>query len=187
MDTQVKFVAKHHEQLIEVLKAHFGNKPIKGMDIGTNAGDSAKALLLHIPNLKMLYTVDPWKSFPGAQFEAGNTQEYHDAQKEAALHKLEEYKDRVTIMQMTSDEAYMSLTSINHLGEDIDFVWIDGHHEKSQVLKDIENGLTLLGGRQAALIGGHDYGLVDDVKPVVDGIFKDKVHTGGDFTWWVFL
>lgn len=187
MVRQPELMVSHHGQLLEVLKCYFGDKKINGFEIGTNAGDSARMMVKNLPNLEMLYTCDPWKNFPGEQFEAGHPQDYHEAQKKAAEGKLEEFKDRVAIMQMTSDEAYSALMSMDYRGVDIDFIWIDGHHTKEQVLKDIENGLTLLGGKEGRLIGGHDYGLVYGVKEVVNGIFKDKVNTGGDFTWWIYL
>lgn len=181
----MKTIERHHEQAVEVLKEVFGDKDIVGVEIGTNAGDLTKTLLRDIPNLRKLITVDPWKYFEGEQFEAGNTQEYHEQQKAAALHKIKEFGSRVKVVQETSDRAFEVILNV---GVKIDFIWIDGHHTKEQVEKDIASGLEVLlkGKKTPTLIGGHDYGLVVEVSQVVDKVFiNHQIQTGGDFTWWV--
>ena len=173
------FKEKHHHQAIAVLQEHFKGREITGIEIGTNAGDLTKALLANVPGLVMLHTIDPWLHFPGAQFEAGNDDNYHVRQKEHAIHCLEEFAGRVQIHQKTSDEFFRENRGIK-----VDFVWIDGHHEYSQVKKDIRNAkdAVLLNG----LIGGHDYRLVGDVTKAVEEEFE-FFFFGGDFTWWIYV
>lgn len=171
----------HHAQCLTLFKEHFGDKKIRGVEVGTMSGGLTKALLGQLPNLEKLYTIDPWEHREGEQFEAGNPQEFHDRQKSHALAALKPYEGRVEIIQTTSDEAFF--IQIQEL--DLDFVWIDGHHEESQVANDIQNGLETV--RVGGIVGGHDYGLVPDVKRVVDEMFGDRVQTGGDFTWWIIV
>lgn len=183
MTKQVDIFLRHHDQTIEVLKKHFGEKKITGFEVGTNSGLLTMMLLRNIPNLVLLQTCDPWKNYPGAQFEAGNPQEYHDVQKAEALQRLSEYFGRFQIYQMESDAAFDKFKQHKMY---VDFVWIDGHHEKSQVDKDIENALKIV--KQNGLIGGHDYGLVSDVTQSVKEHFSDtQINLGGDFTWWIYI
>ena len=171
----------HHDQLVRLLKETFGNKEIIGVEIGTKAGDLTITLLRDLPNLKLLFTIDPWRHFPGEGFEAGHGQEYHDRQQLMAKNRLgqEEYRHRCRILRLTSDEACEHI-----IPHPVDFVWIDGHHAYDQVRKDILNYSHFV--RKGGVIGGHDYGLVEDVKRAVDEFFKGvEVNTGDDFTWWV--
>jgi len=170
----------HHEQVIVVFEEHFGKEAkLRGVEIGTMAGDLTKALLNYFPNLTLL-TIDPWEHREGEGYEAGNDQNYHDRQKKAALHKLHEFGNRVCIWQATSDRVFEM--GRDHY-RDSDFVWIDGHHSEEQVRRDIENYRKLV--RKGGIIGGHDYGLVPDVTKVVDEIYPHR-KTGVDFTWWIY-
>lgn len=179
----LKKVKRHHDQVKEVLKDCFQEFPFEGIEIGTNAGDLTRTLLRDFPNLKKLFTIDPWSHFPGAEFEAGHGQEYHDEQKKAAYEKLMPYKDRVEVFQMTSDD-FFALSWPRK--EETDFVWIDGHHSYAQAKRDIENAIMVV--REGGVIGGHDYGLVGGVTKAVDEICGDNdLDTGGDFTWWFYV
>lgn len=167
---------KHEEQVVKVLKDIFKDKKIRGVEIGTGPGCITSALLDNIPNLEFLYTIDPYKHFEGKQYEAAQSQQYHNNQYMTAVKKLMPHRKRLITMKMTSDKA------IRYIKEKVDFVWIDGHHSKEQATKDISNYRKLL--KPENIIGGHDYGLVDEVDQAVNEAFK-KVETGGDYTWWV--
>lgn len=176
----VKFIGHHHHQCVEVLREHFKGKKIEGIEIGTNAGDLTVTLLRDLSNLSFLDTIDPWKYFEGQQFEAGNQQDYHNRQMEAAFKRLEQYRQRVKMHRMTSDKFFKLFPNI-----EVDFVWIDGHHEYGQVKKDIQNAKNVV--KDGGIVGGHDYGLVADVKKAVHEEFNEnEVFKGGDFTWWIY-
>ena len=183
VETQISQLDRHHDQAVEVIKKYFNpTTNLSGVEIGTNAGDLTRKLLLELPNLSELYTVDPFLHQPGRGYEGENIQDYHDNNKSVAQEKLKDFKDRVVMMAIKSDPAFAILIERQVW---IDFVWIDGDHNGDQVFKDIENALKLI--RPGGLIGGHDYGLVPAVKKVVDYHFPNGVNTGGDFTWWVYL
>lgn len=189
MNPKIDIKASHHPQCLEVLRKTFGDRPIRGIEIGTMAGDLTKALLHQLPNLELLISVDPWTHRKGAQFEAGNPQEFHDRQRRDAHHKCAEWMNgptaRCGLWQMSSNAAFNLLCKRKADGDKpFDFVWIDGDHTYEQVVADIENGLVLL--PAGALIGGHDYGLVGDVTRAVKELIEPHytLHAGGDFTWW---
>ena len=134
---------------------------IRGIEIGTLAGDTVVSILKEIPNLHMI-TIDP----------------------EPQLDKIKENlgvdKNRLAIVIAKSDDV--------KFGGMYCFVWIDGDHNYEQVKRDIKNYIPLI--KSGGFIGGHDYGspAYTDVKKAVDEIFKDKqINTGDDYTWWVYV
>lgn len=158
---------------------HFGNNPIVGVEIGTGAGGGSAALLLLMPSIIKLYCIDAWQNFPGHGYEAEHyPQELHDTQYEMACARLAAYGDRPVILRMTSDQA------VDHVTDNLDFVWIDGDHRYEQVKRDILNWMPKI--RSGGIICGHDYIQAPGVSQAVDEIFGE-VNTGDDFTWWRIL
>ncbi len=169
----------HHQQALQVLQEHFKGRPVIGVEIGTACGDLTKTLLMFMPNLTQLYTIDPWTHRDGVEFEASLPQEHHNIAKEHAYNALKEFGERVVIMAMKSDEA------VSYIFRKIDFVWIDGDHTGEQVKRDIENYEPLI--VPGGLIGGHDFGQVPHLTERIKEKYGDRINTGGDFTWWVYL
>jgi hypothetical protein len=175
-------IANHHEQALKLIQErhYLPTESIIGIEVGTNTGLLTVTLLREVPQIKTLFTIDPWRHFPGEGFEAGNQQEYHDRQKAEAMWRLKTYEDRLVFMQMTSDDAFNVLKTS---GVKANFVWIDGHHTYAQAKKDILNAQDVLA--PYYLLGGHDYNLVDDVQKAVHEVLgKENIETGFDYTWW---
>lgn len=171
-----KRVANHHGQVVDLLKEHFGETPISGIELGTRGADLTKAILMECQNVR-LYTVDPWTHDPANLFESGHPQDEHNVVKAHALNCLKEYGERVKILAMTSDEAF------KQINEQVDFVWIDGDHTVSTVIRDIENGLQIV--RPGGILGGHDHNTVlEAIEKTLGGI---EVHEGHDQTWWIYV
>lgn len=183
VEAAVPYADHHHDQLLQVLDATFAQLALIGIEIGTNAGDSARALLER-RQMTTLFTIDPWRHQPGEGFEAGEGQPRHDEREASARRKLQSFGHKVRILKMTSDEAFEVLRLVRPADRSgFDFVWIDGHHAEAQVRKDIVNYWSLV--RPGGILGGHDYGLVAGVTRVVDAFMAGKTWaTGGDFTWW---
>lgn len=169
----------HHQQALEVLKERFKGRAIVGVEIGTACGDLTKTLLSFMPNLNLLYTIDPWTHRDGVEFEASLPQEHHNIAKTHALNALKEFGDRVSILDMPSDKA------ISYIFRKVDFVWIDGDHTGEQVKRDLENYEPLI--VPGGLIGGHDFGQVPHLTERIKERYGDRIITGDDFTWWVNL
>jgi len=168
----------HAEQVITLFKDHFGDWPITGIEIGTGEATITTAIL-SLPNVELLYTIDPYTHRPGEPFEAGGySQEQHDHSMFVAMSKLKPYRGRFVLCPTTSDKA---LGWIKEQVKQVDFVWIDGHHARDQVQRDIEGYAPLV--RQGGIVGGHDYS-IDDVVAAVDAIYPE-VRTGDDLTWWI--
>jgi len=177
----IPYADKHHSQVIAVFRDHFKDEDISGIEIGTNAGDLTKALLNELKNIVKLYTVDPWKHYKGAEFEAGHPQTYHDEQITAAKNKLYRFGSKISMNVMTSDEFF-----VRHPDLRVDFCHIDGHHTYDQVKKDIINAKTVV--KSNGIISGHDFGLVEHIEKAVFEEFPNKeVHSGADFTWFIYV
>lgn len=158
---------------------HFGkDTELVGVEIGVMTACGSVALLDRLPNLT-LYCIDPWRSFPGAPFEAGREQEQHDLNHDHAMNRLAQYGKRAVVVRMTSDGA------VNYVPDTVDFVHIDGHHTEEQAFKDIINYFPKV--RHNGVISGHDYIQVPDVTLAVNKVFPvEHIKIGEDFTWWVY-
>lgn len=164
----------------DVFVPHFGTvTPIIGVEIGVMGGGGSVAMLDRLPNLK-LYSIDPWEHREGDGFEASFKQAVLDENYEIAKARCAPYGERSVIIRKRSDDALIDIPDF------VDFVFIDGHHEYNQVLRDITNYMKRV--RKGGIISGHDYVQVPDVKWAVDKVFTaDQLRTGDDFTWWVYL
>jgi len=165
----------HHTQAIWVCQTHFGDKEFVGIEIGTAEGLLTKGLLYFVPNLKMIYAIDPYLYAPEKGFEASiNNQEWHDDRKNQAVVALAPYEGRYTHLFMGSDEA------VTHTPEQVDFVWIDGDHNPEQITKDILNYYPKV--KSGGIFGGHDWNhAIHHVKREL----KETVMVGLDLTWWL--
>ena len=165
----------HHTKAIRVLQEHFGEKLITGITIGTAEGLLEKSLLLFLPNLTMLYTIDPCLFVPGTQFEASCfDQNWHNSRFDQAVKALAEYPGRYAHMRMTSDEA------VNQTPNDVDFIWIDGDHSPEAITKDVANYYPKV--KSGCIFGGHDW---DKAIQIVKRDLKEDVTLGVDLTWWL--
>ena len=163
----------------DVLIPYFGiEKPIVGIEIGVASGGGSLGMLYRMPNLT-LYGVDTWIHKDGEQYELGGwSQDNHNEGKAQAENRLKEFGDRAKLIHATSDEA------VNLIPNECDFVFIDGHHQYDQVVKDIANYNQKI--RVGGLICGHDFIQVPDVTRAVYEKF-DPIHIrqADDFIWWV--
>ena len=165
----------HHTQAVRVLQEFFGEKPITGIEIGTAEGLLTKSLLLYLPNLTMIYAVDPYLFVKGSGFEAGcNDQAWHDDRHAQAVKALAEYPGRYTHLRMSSDNAASQTPS------EVDFVWIDGDHETEAIRSDIRNYYPKV--KPGCLFGGHDW---DKAVRVVMEECPENITLGKDMTWWL--
>jgi len=164
----------------DVLIPYFGiGNTITGIEIGVSGGSGSVGMLSRLLNLR-LYCVDPWKHYYLSPYEAGLDQSVHDIGYETAKNKIAEFGDRGVIIRATSNEA------VDMVPDQVDFVFIDGHHEYYQVKLDIKNYLPKV--RKGGLIAGHDYKQVPDVTRAVQELFPlDQIKEADDFIWYVTL
>jgi hypothetical protein len=168
----------HHETMINLLKTHFGDKEITGIEIGTGGGGLPAGIMLLCKNVKHLFTIDPYKHKDNIEFESGWPQDKLDATREIAIKRLAEYGEKITMLHMESNVAFEKIKDM------VDFVWIDGDHTELQVIDDLRFEKFV---KPGGFIGGHDFGQVPLLTNVIKAIYGDRINTGMDFTWWVFI
>jgi len=162
-----------HDQLSKLLISHF-DTDITGIEIGTGTAQTTEWILLTVPKLKLLYTIDPYQHDEMSQFEAHAPIEKQEEWKRIAESKLALLSDRVIRIIDTSDNA------TNILPNEVDFVWIDGDHTSSQVKKDLINYFPKV--KKGGIFGGHDY---QHVIPMFREMIDGTIYLGDDWTWWI--
>lgn len=150
------------------------NKFTKIVEIGVFKGKTCKYLLNNVDIIEKYYAIDPWKIYNG--FYGRNIAQKGEKIYKNFLTKIESFKDKIEVLRMTSEEA------VNHVGNDIDLVFIDGNHKYEFVKKDIELWYPKV--KEGGIFGGHDYYVIEDIKKAVDENFENIMFKDHD-TWWV--
>lgn len=131
---------------MRAVKSRFGDKEIIGAEIGVFRGQNAKDILSSLPNVKLLYLIDPYDAYEGWEDSFSSVIE---GAKEEALRTLKPFKDRIVwIFKKTED-------SIEDVKHPLHFIYIDGNHSYEYVKKDIE--IADLWVMSGGVIGGHDF------------------------------
>lgn len=119
---------------------HFNYKV--GAEVGTRLGEYAEVLLKGNADLK-LYCIDPY-----APYSETRRQESQDKNMEEAHKRLQGYN--VVFVRKYSAEA-----SGDFKDQSLDFVYIDGAHDKENVAMDIMAWFPKV--RKGGIFSGHDY------------------------------
>lgn len=132
---------------IEFLNSRFKYKSaIIGAEIGVKLGEHAHNILANLPNVKLLYLIDPYLTYEG--WNAPYKSEIESIKK-SAQRKLSCFGDRVRWVYKKTEDAAEDIEF------QLDFIYIDGNHEYSYVKKDIN--LAVLKVKSGGVISGHDY------------------------------
>ncbi|MBS3072623.1 class I SAM-dependent methyltransferase [Candidatus Pacearchaeota archaeon] len=119
-----------------------GKKNLIGAEIGVFKGDHALSLLKR-SKIKKLYLVDPYKI--SGEFKFYGDKKLNNAKKEA-FNKLKKFP----VSFIYKD----SVSALNLIPKDLDFVYIDANHKYWFIKKDIENYWNHI--KQGGVLGGHD-------------------------------
>jgi hypothetical protein len=148
----------------EQLKRQFGDKPLVGCEIGFGQGLNAQSLLDNL-NIKRLYCVDP-----------SIGKEYHDGPRDVkafvnkpSLYPKLKQDSRVSFIEKSSAEA------VTEIPDGLDFVYIDGLHNYTGCLTDLQNYYPLM--NEGGLLGGHDFTKFLE-SDVVKAVFDFAVTAG---------
>lgn len=166
------------EGLLDLIK-ELGDVSDKTMiEIGSFIGEST---IIFAKHFKHVIAIDPFlpdydPMDPTSRFDFDEVfQEFKD--------RIEEEKDKVTIIRMKSDDA------VPLLKDKYDFIYIDGLHTYQGVKQDIINYLPLV--KEGGVIGGHDYGTPHHhllgVTKAVDEILEQPNKRFKDGSWIKFL
>lgn len=108
----------------------------KFVEIGTHEGEFARHILLSSPTSK-LWCVDPYISYD--EYDDGINNSTGDALYEKVKAELTaEFGDRITFVRAFSSDA------VSLVPQEIDFLYVDGNHRYTYVLKDLQLYFPLL-------------------------------------------
>ena len=142
-----------------------------GIEIGTAYGGCANHLLTEC-NLERLICVDPYKYYP--DMPGLFDQDDYDRLRKQTYERLGVYIPRYLPLILDSKEAFrlmgMNTDYPNHLGKQVDFVFLDGLHTYEMVKWEIEHYSKLI--RPGGALIGHDYDTFKEVKKAVDEYCK---------------
>ena len=136
---------------MDAVKERFGNQVIVGAEVGVSNGIHAVNILQNMPNVKLLYLVDPylegsiWESHKGPA-----KQRILEATKTATKQKMFPFVNRTQWIYKQFEECTQEDV------EPLDFIYIDGNHAYDHIKKDIELAGQLV--KKGGVIGGHDIG-----------------------------
>jgi len=168
------------------LKNLVGRKDIVGAEIGVFLGNNTKTIFENL-DIKKLYLIDPYNEdssiFKNARYRAFVIERQ-------AHFNLESYEDRIIWIKDVSDNI------IYYIEDNFDFVYVDGDHGYSGVIRDLSIFYNLV--KNGGIIGGHDFDVETDGNQVRRAVYdffapmKKEVHSDFDpddsktLDWWVF-
>lgn len=150
--------------LIDVLSK---DKPLIGLEIGCDKGDSSVGLLKDLPNILKLVSIDPYTNYIDWNGVNENTR---DLYYNYTTNRLLELKDRHQLIRKSSDDAILEFDDNSY-----DFIFIDGLHTYDQVLKDCKNYYSKI--KSGGVFAGHDYRVIEGVRNAVDEFFEEIGQT----------
>lgn len=123
----------------------------EGVEVGVKLGEYSHVLLTGWKGRK-LFSVDPWREFPGGQYVdlANVQQKIQDAYYKKTCQTLATFGERSVILRQTSVEAAVTFSPGS-----LDFVYLDAQHHYEAVKEDILRWWPLV--KKEGILAGHDY------------------------------
>ena len=149
-----------------------------GIEIGTDVGETAAALLFNVPTLK-LHCIDPYTRY--VDWNGNDLNDRNDVLYKMR-NRLAPFANRYTLHQFTSDEAVSGFWD-----ESVDFIFVDGLHTYEQVLADCHNYYRKL--KPGGIFAGHDFNAIEGVRRAVvefaASVGKEIKQDKHDTWYWV--
>ena len=150
------------------VKEKFKEQDIVGAEVGVSNGHHALNILQEMPNVKLLYLIDPYTYYPEWADAKVNDRLYWPEDLEIvkceALRKVYPFKSRTKWIFKFFEEC-----TRKEVPQPLDFIYIDGNHNCKFVLIDIELSRTLV--KKGGVVAGHDYH-PDKPSPDSDEVYK---------------
>lgn len=135
-----------------------------GLEVGTGKGESAYLLLEECPNIKKLYTIDPYLEY--SNWKELVSQDEQNKAKEVAEKNLSIFGNRVEMLD--GDKLKW------HEESSVDFIFLDGADSYDDVMTDFNFYYPLL--KSKGLMAGHNYQLPEVRRAMMDWREKNKVR-----------
>ena len=127
-------------------KKYFKGKGIIAVEIGTDKGINAENILENL-NVKKLYIIDPYESYPEYN-EKDKTVKYLSKAEKEARKRLSKYSKKIVWVKKYSEDA------IKYIPNKVDFIYIEGNHSYNYAKRDMKNYYPKL--TKKGIFAGHD-------------------------------
>ena len=149
------------------IREKFEGQSVVGAEVGVARGTNALHILKCMPNLRLLYLVDPYEHYPDWTSTRAKDRLYWPKDlrliKYQAQQLLSPFESRIAWIN-----KFFEVCTIKDI-EPLDFIYIDGNHACDYVLKDIEVARKLV--KKGGVISGHDFH-PESPSPDSDEVYK---------------
>lgn len=172
------------------VRKRFENKSIVGAEVGVAIGTNALRTLKCMPNLRLLYLIDPYKHYPEWTSTRAKNRRFWPEDLETikcdAEKLLSPFKNRIRWIFKFFEEC--SQEDI----EPLDFIYIDGNHDYDFVFKDIGVARKLV--KKGGVVSGHDFrpmsfsqDSIEVCRAVTDYCRKHDIVFSHEYEDWWFI
>lgn len=168
-----------HRPMITFAAENYSS-PLRIAEIGVFFGTNARRMFKKL-NVEKMFLIDPYKKYQEYEKEK-NVVRFLPSSFKPAFFVLKKYTNRITALQMTSEDA------VDFVPNDLDLVYIDGNHAYDYVKKDIELYYPKV--KAGGIIGGHDIDGNENGEDVRRAVFEFaeknnlSVHVSKP-DWWI--
>ena len=154
----------------------------KFVEVGTKEGRTTAHILQECPNVQVT-ALDPWCEMP-SQGPVSGGEAYDrwdfDAIENSFWERVDPWKDRLTFLRRTSEEAAPAVEDGSQ-----DLVFIDAAHDYDSVKQDIELWIPKV--KDGGILAGHDFqhSFPTVMDAVADSFNLMFVEVMPDSVWWV--
>ena len=140
---------RYRKDLIELIRIHVGDSPLRGAEIGVWAGVTSAELIKAFTSLHlyMIDSYDPTYDLDGMKHEPFKIEE---VLVQAVKNTIRRRKRRTLIIQNSIQASELFADG------SMDFVFLDGSHFYEAIKADIEVWAPKV--KKGGLVAGHDYG-----------------------------
>ncbi len=135
------------------VRKNFENQSVVGAEVGVARGTNASRTLKAMPDLRLLYLIDPYQHYPEWTSTRAKNRLYWPEDlgkiRFEAHKKLEPFRNRIKWVFKRFEECTLEDVEL------LDFIYIDGNHDYDFVLKDIELARKLV--KRGGVVSGHDF------------------------------
>jgi len=131
----------------------FKNQSVVGAEVGVAIGTNALRTLQCMPNLRLLYLIDPYQHYPKWTSTKAKDRRFWPEDLEITKNKAKRLLTGFEYRIAWVFKCFEECTSEDV--EPLDFIYVDGNHDYDFVFRDIELARTLV--KKGGVVSGHDF------------------------------
>lgn len=156
---------------LNLIKTHFGKKPLRIIEIGARYGESSE-LLIKTFNIDKYVIIDPYTSYDEYQSDGFNAiiKDNDDKIFNETKQRLERLtKNVIFIREFSNNKDIINIID----DESFDLIFIDGNHTYKYVLEDLINYYPKI--KKGGLVIGDDFFMRHKDNDILKTLFKNDI------------